>query len=149
MGFPVDNGESYVAFRKVPMSRPCPCESKRTFDRCCEPFVLGREFPPTAQALMRSRFTAYALGRADYLAKTTALVEREKLDVEELGRYCRAVKCISLKILQTEAGGPEDETGVVVFFAKLLINGKRMLHREKSRFVREDGHWMYLDGETD
>lgn len=130
------------------MSRLCPCDSKLTFDRCCEPILTGKAAPETAVRLMRSRFTAYAMGRADYLAATTAREEREKLDVEELSRYCRAVKCISLRILATEAGGPGDETGTVTFHAKLLINGRRMLHREKSRFVREDGRWAYLDGET-
>ncbi len=55
---------------------------------------------------------------------------------------------IALKILATEAGGPSDQTGVVTFHAKLLINGKRMLHWEKSRFVREQDRWVYLDGET-
>jgi SEC-C motif-containing protein len=130
------------------MSRPCPCESKLTYDRCCEPYITGKKTPDTAEKLMRSRFSAYAMGRADYLAATTAPEEREKLDVEELGRYCRAVKCISLRVLETEAGKPGDETGIVVFHAKLLINGKRMLHREKSRFVREEGRWVYLDGET-
>jgi len=97
---------------------------------------------------MRSRFTAYAMGRADYLAATTAAEEREKLDVKELEQYCRAVRCISLKVLSTQAGGPEDAAGEVVFHAKLLINGKRMLHWERSRFVREEGRWTYLDGET-
>ena len=58
------------------------------------------------------------------------------------------VRCIALKILATEAGGPSDQTGVVTFHAKLLINGKRMLHWEKSRFVREQDRWVYLDGET-
>ena len=130
------------------MSRPCPCESKLTYDRCCEPYLTGKKLPETAEKLMRSRFTAYAMGRTDYLSATTAPEEREKLDVEELGRYCRAVKCISLRVLETEAGGPGDETGIVVFHAKLLINGKRMLHREKSRFVRDEGNWAYLDGET-
>jgi len=130
------------------MSRPCPCASNLTYDRCCEPYLTGKKTPQTAEKLMRSRFTAYALARADYLAATTAEGEREKLDVAELERYCKAVKCISLKVLSTQAGGPGDETGEVVFHAKLLINGKRMLHWEKSRFVREEGRWVYLDGET-
>ena len=130
------------------MSRPCPCASNLTYDRCCEPYLTGKKTPQTAEKLMRSRFTAYALARADYLAATTAAGEREKLDVAELERYCKAVKCISLKVLSTQAGGPGDETGEVVFHAKLLINGKRMLHWEKSRFVREEGRWVYLDGET-
>jgi SEC-C motif-containing protein len=129
------------------MSRVCPCGSKLTFDRCCEPFLAGREFPETAEKLMRSRFTAYSLVRPAYLVATTAEAERGKLDQEELGRYCRSVKCIALKVLSAE-GGPGDETGLVVFHAKLLVNGKRMLHWEKSRFVREQGHWTYLDGET-
>ena len=87
------------------MSRPCPCDPKHTYERCCEPYLSGHKTPETAEALMRSRFTAYALGRADYLLATTAAAEREKLDVEELARYCRAVKCISLKVLGTRAGG--------------------------------------------
>ncbi len=130
------------------MSRPCPCESHLTYDRCCEPYLAGRAQPATAETLMRSRFTAYSMGRADYLAATTSAEERAKLDVEELARYCRAVKCISLKILAKEAGGAQDETGTVTFHAKLQINGKRMLHREKSRFVREEGVWRYVDGDT-
>ena len=130
------------------MSRPCPCESKLTYDRCCEPYLAGRKTPETAVQLMRSRFTAYSLGQADYLVATTCAEERGKLDEEELGRYCRTVKCISLRILETEAGGRDDQAGVVLFHAKLQINGKRMLHREKSRFVREDGKWAYVDGET-
>jgi SEC-C motif-containing protein len=130
------------------MSRPCPCESKLTYDRCCEPYVTGKQVPETAAKLMRSRFTAYSLGRADYLAATTCAEERAKLDIDELSKYCRAVKCISLRILETEGGGKDDETGIVLFHAKLMINGKRMLHREKSRFIREDGKWAYVDGET-
>ena len=130
------------------MSRTCPCESKLTYERCCEPYLTGRSAPDTAAKLMRSRFTAYAMGRADYLAATTCAQARAELDVEELGRYCRAVKCISLRILSTELGGPGDETAIVTFHAKLMINGKRMLHAEKSRFIREEGHWRYVDGET-
>jgi SEC-C motif-containing protein len=130
------------------MSRPCPCESKLTYDRCCEPYLLGRAVPETAEKLMRSRFTAYAMGRVDYLARTTQEEERAKLDLDDLGKYVKAVKCISLRILATEGGGKDDAAGTVTFHAKLLINGKRMLHREKSRFVREGGNWAYLDGDT-
>jgi len=130
------------------MSRPCPCTSKLSFDKCCEPFLAGKALPESAEKLMRSRFTAYALRRADYLIETTAPEKRGDLDQEELGRYCRAVSCISLKILSRQAGGPTDETGVVIFHASLQINGKRMLHRERSTFRREDGRWFYVDGET-
>jgi len=130
------------------MSRPCPCTSKLSFDKCCEPFLTGKAFPETAEKLMRSRFTAYALKRPDYLVATTASDKRAELDQDELGRYCRAVTCISLKILSRQGGGPQDETGTVIFHASLQINGKRMLHREHSTFRREDGRWVYVDGDT-
>lgn len=130
------------------MSRLCPCTSKLPFDKCCEPFLTGKALPETAEKLMRSRFTAYALKRPDYLIETTASEKRSELDQEELGRYCRAVACISLKILSRQAGGPQDETGTVIFHASLQINGKRMLHRERSTFRRENERWVYVDGET-
>jgi len=130
------------------MSQLCPCSSKLTYDKCCEPYLLGKKYPDTPEKLMRSRFTAYAMHRAAYLVATTAEKGREQLDREELDRYCRSVKCISLKILKTEGGGPQDETGTVLFHASLQINGKRMLHRELSRFARENGRWIYVDGET-
>lgn len=130
------------------MSRPCPCTSKSTFDKCCEPYLTGRKVPETAEALMRSRFSAYAMRKVDYLIATTCEEERSKLDREELESYCRTISCISLKITQTEAGGPGDETGTVLFYASLQANGKRMLHRELSRFIRENGRWVYVDGDT-
>lgn len=130
------------------MSRPCPCTSGKTYNVCCEPFHTGKKIPETAERLMRSRFCAYALGKADYLIQTTVQAEREKMDREELAAYCRTVRCVSLKILSRELGGPEDETGTVLFHASLQIEGRRQLHRELSRFVREDGRWVYVDGDT-
>jgi len=130
------------------MSRLCPCCSKLTLDKCCEPYLLGKKLPDSPEKLMRSRFSAYALQRPDYLKTTTAEAEREKLDWDELAEYCRTVKCISLKVLKTTGGGAEDESGTVLFHASLQINGKRILHRELSRFTREAGRWVYVDGET-
>lgn len=130
------------------MSRPCPCTSKSTFDKCCEPYLTGRKLPESPEKLMRSRFSAYATRKVDYLIATTSEAERAKLDAEDLANYCRTVSCISLKVLKTEAGGPQDEEGTVLFHASLQVNGKRMLHRELSRFKREEGRWVYVDGDT-
>ena len=97
---------------------------------------------------MRSRFSAYALGKVDYLMKTTEATERAKLDRDDLAQYCRQVKCVSLKIISAEQGGPSDETGTVKFHASLQVNGKRHLHIELSRFLRENGAWVYVDGDS-
>jgi SEC-C motif-containing protein len=130
------------------MSRLCPCTSKLSFDKCCEPYLTGRKLPETPEKLMRSRFSAYATRQVDYLMATTCAEERTKIDREELVSYCRSVSCISLKIAKTEAGGSQDDAGTVLFYASLQVNGKRMLHRELSRFQREEGRWVYVDGET-
>lgn len=130
------------------MSRPCPCTSKKTYDRCCEPFILGKKQPETAEQLMRSRFTAYALRKVDYLIATTAEAKRAELDPEDLASYCASIACVSLKIVAAELGRPNDETGVVKFHASLQYGGKRTLHIERSTFARENGAWVYVDGET-
>lgn len=129
------------------MSRPCPCQSKKTFDRCCEPFILGKALPETCEKLMRSRFSAYALAKVDYLLATTAKVKRDEEKRDELLDYCLSVKCVNLKVLEAK-GGPGDEEGVVRFHASLSVNGKRHLHSERSTFAREEGRWVYVDGET-
>lgn len=130
------------------MSRPCPCQSKLAYDKCCQPYIDGRKLPETPAQLMRSRFSAYALGKVDYLLSTTAAEERAKLDRAELAVYCRQVKCVGLKINTTQQGELENAEGSVTFHASLQVNGKRHLHIEKSRFIREEGRWVYVDGET-
>ena len=130
------------------MSRLCPCTSKLPFEKCCQPFIDGKKLPETAAKLMRSRFTAYALGKVDYLIQTTVAAKRGEIDREELKAYCATVSCVSLKILATEAGGAGDDTGVVRFHASLQHDGKRTLHSERSTFLKEEGAWRYEDGDT-
>ena len=130
------------------MSRPCPCTSKKTYDRCCGPFHAGTAAPETAEQLMRSRFSAYALGKVDYLIGTRPEAKRAEESREELATYCKAVSCVGLKIVAKDKGGREDDAGVVTFHASLQTNGRRSLHIETSTFAREDGRWVYVDGVT-
>ena len=128
------------------MSRPCPCTSKKPYDRCCGPFHLGTASPETAEQLMRSRFSAYALGKVDYLIATRLEAKRGDEDREEMVQYCKSVSCVGLKIVAREKGGKADDTGVVTFHASLQTNGRRSLHIETSTFSRENGKWVYVDG---
>ena len=128
------------------MSRPCPCTSKMSYDRCCGPFHAGTAMPETAEQLMRSRFSAYALGKVDYLISTRPRVKRAGEDREELAQYCKSVSCVGLKIVSKEKGGQADDTGIVTFHASLQTNGRRSLHIETSSFAREEGKWVYVDG---
>jgi SEC-C motif-containing protein len=128
------------------MSRPCPCTSKKPYDRCCGPFHAGAAVPETAELLMRSRFSAYALGKADYLIATRPEAKRAEENREELANYCKSVQAVGLKIISKEKGGKGDDTGIVTFHASLQANGRRTLHIETSTFIRENGRWVYVDG---
>jgi SEC-C motif-containing protein len=128
------------------MSRPCPCTSKKPYDRCCGPYHSGAAFPETAEQLMRSRFSAYALAKVDYLIATRPEAKRAEEDRAELQQYCRSVSCVGLKIVSSELGGKADNTGSVTFHASIQANGRRSLHIETSSFLREHGTWVYVDG---
>ena len=128
------------------MSRPCPCASKKTYDRCCGPFHAGAALPETAELLMRSRYAAYAIGKVDYLIATRPEAKRAEENRDELLQYCRSVSFVGLKIAAKEKGGKGDDTCIVTFHASIQANGRRSLHIETSTFVRENGKWVYVDG---
>jgi SEC-C motif-containing protein len=92
---------------------------------------------------MRSRFTAFAMGDAAYLARTWHSAQRpRRLDLDPSLRWLR------LDIVDIVAGGPFDTTGTVEFRAHhRSADGRGVLH-ERSRFVRENGAWFYVDGTT-
>ncbi|WP_193554480.1 YchJ family protein [Glaciihabitans arcticus] len=119
----------------------CPCLSGETFGECCEPFHLGTRAVPTAERLMRSRYSAYATGRADYVISTWhPTTVPSDLVLDDDTRWYR------LDILAKESGGPFDTEGSVLFEAFWRRGDERGSQLEKSRFVREDGRWLYVDG---
>jgi SEC-C motif-containing protein len=117
----------------------CPCGGP-SYATCCEPLHLGGA-APTAEALMRSRYSAFALGLAPYLERTWAAATRPRDAAPD-----EDVRWRRLQIVDTARGGADDDTGVVEFRAAFRsADGAGVLH-ERSRFVREGGRWVYLDG---
>lgn len=122
----------------------CPCGSGDTYGGCCRPLHHGRS-APTAEALMRSRFSAFALGDEDHLLRTWHPDTRpESVDLDPGLRWHR------LDINETTGGGPFEEWGTVDFTAHYRprsgAQGPKGAQRENSRFRRVDGRWLYLDG---
>lgn len=119
----------------------CPCESGKPYNLCCQRFNDHSENAPTAESLMRSRYTAFVLRDEEYLRYSWH------------PDYCPAnillnkeIRWLGLKIRNVIAGGVEDESGEVEFVARSKINGiARRLH-ELSRFTRVQNRWMYIDG---
>lgn len=97
----------------------------------------------TAETLMRSRFSAFARGRADYLLSSWHPSTRPtRLDLDDEITWRR------LQIVDTEAGGADDSDGIVEFRAQYLQDGTRHILHERSRFRRvRDGSWRYVDGD--
>ncbi len=120
---------------------PCPCGSELSYADCCGRWHAGLEdgeHAPTPELLMRSRYSAYARGLPVYLLATwhasTAPGELELFPVKWLG----------LEVQHSEARG---DVGVVEFVARCRdANGAQRMH-EVSRFVREQGRWLYIDGQ--
>lgn len=127
----------------------CPCNSGETLGNCCGRYLAAssggrRSTPaPTAEALMRSRFTAFALGDADYLLCTWHPDTRpESLELDP------GLDWFLLEILGTERGGPFDLDGVVTFRAhhRLAANRReRESFTETSTFERQEGQWFYVE----
>ncbi len=130
------------------MKRPaspvaCPCGSGRPLAACCGPVVEGRAAAADAEALMRSRYSAYVLKRADWLLASwhpSTRPARLSLDDPAGAR----TTWLGLTVLEHRATGPD--TAEVAFVARYRVGGGSAVKmREHSRFVREDGRWYYLD----
>jgi SEC-C motif-containing protein len=116
----------------------CPCGLGDDYDACCGRYHGGVP-APTAEALMRSRYSAFALGDAGYLLRTWhPSVRPPDLTLDPAIRWSR------LAVLGLHAGGLFDTAGTVRFRAVYVHHGQRGVLAENSGFIREAGRWSYL-----
>jgi SEC-C motif-containing protein len=126
----------------------CPCCSGQPYATCCGPLLDHGVPARTAEALMRSRYTAFARGAIDYLIDTHHPSTRASVDRASVARWSRSATWLGLEVLAVERGGPGDDDGVVEFRASYSESGAERVHREQSTFRRLDGRWCYVDGEA-
>lgn len=125
----------------------CPCGSNKAYADCCEPYITGRQQAPTAEALMRSRYTAYAVHAIDYIVTTCVPEGRDDIDLEQTRIWSEKSQWLGLKILRTEQGGIADSTGIVEFEAAYALDGLKDTHHERAYFKKVDAQWRYEKGE--
>ena len=123
----------------------CPCKSRQPYGECCAPFHYGKALPQTAEALMRSRYSAYFFGRIDYLVDTTHPDVRTPTLRQEIQATADEARWKFLTVLSASKGQAGDKTGKVEFVAQFYHNGVLQEHHEKSRFRRSRGLWKYVD----
>jgi SEC-C motif-containing protein len=127
------------------MAVACPCGrlgpkgQVLALDDCCGPYHANQN-APDAERLMRSRYSAFVLGDVPYLLSTWHSSQRPaELTLESGGKW------LGLEIKHHRVTGTD--TAEVEFVARFRVGGKAVRQHERSRFVREDGRWFYVDGD--
>ncbi|MDE2491833.1 MAG: YchJ family protein [Elusimicrobia bacterium] len=126
----------------------CPCGSGKPFASCCEPYLSGKAAAPTAEALMRARYTSYATGRVDFIEETHAPESRADFDRQASEKWAKGSQWKGLQILAIKDGGEADREGIVSFVARFAQGGRDYEHREIASFRKEDGRWLFVDGKS-
>ena len=122
-------------------SKKCYCGASKAFKECCEIYINGIQKAPTAEALMRSRYAAYASHNADYLVATTHISQRKHHSKKDILDWTTANQWLRLEILKT--------TENTVEFKAYYQNSEQQqsyIHHEKSTFIFENESWFYVDG---
>ncbi|MDW4908148.1 YchJ family protein [Streptomyces sp. ADMS] len=121
-------------------SSTCPCGLAETYEKCCGRFHRGEASAPTAETLMRSRYSAFVEQDEPYLLRTWHPDTRPARVAFDPG-----MRWTGLEILEAGDGTAFHTTGTVTFRAS--YRGGSL--RERSRFERVDGAWVYVDGDID
>ena len=118
----------------------CFCGSAIPFQNCCQKYIDGTQKAPTALALMKSRYAAFATQQADYLLNTTHSSQRKYYSKADILNWATANEWQKLEIISfTE--------NTVEFKAYFLDEKKQnQIHHEFSTFKKENGSWFYVDG---
>ncbi|MGY5353763.1 YchJ family protein [Wenyingzhuangia sp. IMCC45467] len=122
----------------------CACGSKKSYKVCCEPIHQNILLAKTPLALMKSRYTAYVLANIDYLMQSHHSSTRPISERDEILNWTKSIQWMGLEIIEAKKSNADE--GFVTFKAHFTENGVVQVIHEKSRFVKENNHWTYIDG---
>lgn len=119
----------------------CPCCSGELYLNCCQPYHNGEKHAPTAEALMRSRFSAFAVPNGEYLMETTLPKKRKFHNTDDLQEWGEINTWTKLEIVQKPS---EDQVEFQAFYTD--EDGQPQFHHELSLFRKLGGRWYYVSG---
>lgn len=125
----------------------CPCASDKVYENCCLPFHEEKKNPPTAEALMRARYSAFVKNKIDFIGNTH-IPGTKDFDIEEAKNWSTNSHWKGLEILSTKQGEASHSQGSVEF--KAIYSDKEnhdYHHHEISTFKKIDDKWYYVDGQ--
>lgn len=127
------------------MSELCPCGSAVEYSLCCQPYLSGSQVAPDPSHLMRSRYSAFVMKDAEYLISTWHPNCQAATFSPEIEAGFTRTQWLGLTVFE-HAAGKNDSEGYVSFIARFNEDGKAGAIIERSRFLKENGRWYYIDG---
>lgn len=124
---------------------PCPCGSEASYSACCALYHSGEQQAPSAEKLMRSRYSAFVKKEYDYLEETLDPQTSQDFDHEANREWASKVRLTKLEILQSQENGNK---AVVEFKAYFLEGDKELIHHETSKFRKQGGVWYFREGKV-
>lgn len=121
----------------------CPCGSGKPLAQCCQPYIDGDAGAPTAEALMRSRYTAFSLKKMDYVRDTTDPQAMSETDWAAQDAWAEQAKFTKLEVLSAKEEGNK---ATVEFKATFTAEGQEHVHHERSKFRKHGGVWYFREG---
>ena len=118
----------------------CSCSSGKPYAQCCEAYHLKEALPQSAELLMRSRYSAYALHLIDYLWDTTHPAKRYLYNKADMTQWAKANHWLRLEIVSAKKH-------VVEFKAYYQKGLQQCVHHERSQFKKEKEQWYYFSGD--
>lgn len=128
----------------------CPCGSGKTYEECCEPIIKGKTEAPTAESLMRARYTSYVKHEIDFIINSCEEGEKiAEIDRAATEQWSKESTWHGLKILNTQKGLESDDEGLVEFEAAYTDkNHLNEIHHENAYFKKVNGKWLYEAGDV-
>lgn len=123
----------------------CPCCSGKEFADCCEPILKGAT-APTAEALMRARYSAYATKDIDFLQRSSCGPALKEFKADEVRKWAESSEWLGLEILRAEPVPDDTDRAEVEFSALYKVKDTELRHHEIAQFRRIDGEWRFADG---
>lgn len=133
----------------MPITEQCPCGSRQLYEKCCQPYHNGSDFPQNAHALMRARYSAYVMNLPEYIIATTHVTspyysENRFIWKRRIAQFTSETTFQRLEILDFKEF---DDLSVVTFVVHATKKNKDFTFTEKSYFIKANGQWFYRSGQ--
>jgi SEC-C motif domain protein len=125
----------------------CHCGANFTFEQCCQPYLSGVKQPPTAESLMRSRYSAFVVEDINYIKDTMTGEMLKNFSYDQTLAYAQSVTWQRLNVIASSADDPAATTAWVEFEVYYILNGIEKCLYEYSSFERMENRWFYIDSE--